>query len=120
LGWPHRSHGLSGGSTSIRSGSFIESILPWSPIAPGRFYGLTLALSERMTPSVRSVAAVGCTGRSRSAEYGCPISPCSEISCRWGRSGQSSSEVHVRDSEKYYYLTEYNATRMPCNFETTM
>ena len=25
LGWPHRSHGLSGGSTSIRSGSFIES-----------------------------------------------------------------------------------------------
>jgi hypothetical protein len=120
LGRPHRSHRLSGGSTSIRSGSLIGEVPPWSPIASIRFYGLTLALSKQMTPPVRSLAAVGCTGRSRSAEYGCPISPCSEISCRWGRSGQSSSEVHVRDSEKYYYLTEYNATRMPCFFETTM
>ena len=56
---------------------------------PYRFdsvFGPDLALSERMTASVRLVAAVGCTGRSRCAEYGCPISPCSEISCRRGRS----------------------------------
>jgi hypothetical protein len=103
---------LSGGSTSIRSGSFIEGIRPWSPIASSRFYGLTLALSKRMTPSVRSVAAVGCTGRSRSAEYGCPIAPCSEISCRWGRLGQSSSEVLVRDSEST--TTSPNTTQLAC------
>src|SRR5574341_489087 len=61
-------------------------------------------MSERMTPSVRSGAAVGCTERSRRAEYHCPISPWSEISCRRGRSRESSLDVRVRDSERYLCL----------------
>jgi hypothetical protein len=58
LGWPHRSHGLSGGSTSIRSGSFIDGVLPWSPIASSQFLWPDSGL-VRTDDAIRSLSGSG-------------------------------------------------------------